>query len=214
MVLFFLFILLLTSLVSIVSIPIANLFLKRLKSFRKSAIITELALMLVLAAYLFWEAINLALTSLVFLVIGIVFVNRLTGIFPSRHSVKLTNIEHFGRLLMLAISVHEFTEGIGFGSSFAMGQTAGLVTAFLISLQNFFEGSVIAMPFLLEKRFKHALKAVSLTQIAFAIGSIGTYLVLIALGSFYFPYGLAFSSGGLVYIAVEEFYHLRKKKEI
>ena len=214
MVLFFLFILLLTSLVSIVSIPIANLFFKRLKSYTKSAILTELALMLVLAFYLFWEAFNLALTSLVFLIIGSVFVYRLGRIFPHRHSVKLTNIEHFGRLLLIAISVHEFTEGVGFGSSFALGQTSGLVTAFLISFQNFFEGSVVAMPFLLEKRFKHALKAVTTTQAAFAASSIGTYLVLIALGGLYLAFGLAFSSGGLIYVASEEFYLLRKKKEI
>src|SRR5438445_4202786 len=128
--------------------------------------------MLFLSLYQFWEAINVTLSSLIFLVVGFIFVQRLGKIFPRRGSIKLTEMKHFGRLLLISISLHEFAEGVGLGSAFALSQTSGLIAAFLISIQNFFEGAITATPFLAENKFRRALRAVSLTQLAFGVSAI------------------------------------------
>jgi len=108
-------------------------------------------------------------------------------------------------LLMLAMTLHNFPEGMAVGVSFGGGEL-GPATALAIGigLQNIPEGLAIAMP--LRRSGMTRGRAFFWGQLSAAIepvaGVIGAMLVLASAA--FLPYGMAAAAGAMLYVVVEE----------
>lgn len=108
-------------------------------------------------------------------------------------------------LLMMAMTLHNFPEGMAVGVSFGGGDVGSAVAlAIGIGLQNIPEGLAIALP--LRRGGMSRGRAFFWGQFSAAIepvaGVIGAALVL-ASASF-LPYGMAAAAGAMLYVVVEE----------
>ena len=115
-------------------------------------------------------------------------------------------------LLVLAITLHNFPEGLAVGVAFGAA-AAGLETATIagaialalgIGLQNFPEGIAVAMPLRREgvspfKSFWYGQLSAIVEPIA---GVLGAAAVLVAQPIL--PYALAFAAGAMIFVVVEE----------
>jgi ZIP family zinc transporter len=108
-------------------------------------------------------------------------------------------------LLMLAMTMHNFPEGMAVGVSFGSGD-AGAATALAIGigLQNVPEGLAIALP--LRRGGMNRGRAFFWGQLSAAIepiaGAIGAALVLAS--AQFLPWGMAAAAGAMLYVVVEE----------
>lgn len=108
-------------------------------------------------------------------------------------------------LLMIAITVHNFPEGLAVGVAYG-GQDVGAATALAIGigLQNLPEGLAIALP--LRREGMSVGKAFFYGQLSAAIepfaGILGAGLVLVSRA--FLPYGMAAAAGAMLYVVVEE----------
>ena len=108
-------------------------------------------------------------------------------------------------LLMLAMTLHNFPEGMAVGVSFGGGDFGSAIAlAIGIGLQNIPEGLAIALPLrrggmTRGRAFFWGQLSASVEPIA---GVIGAALVL-ASGAF-LPYGMAAAAGAMLYVVVEE----------
>jgi ZIP family zinc transporter len=108
-------------------------------------------------------------------------------------------------LLMIAMTLHNFPEGMAVGVSFG-GEELGAAVALAIGigLQNIPEGLAIALP--LRRSGMSRGRAFFWGQLSAAIepfgGVLGASLVL-ASGAF-LPYGMAAAAGAMLYVVVEE----------
>ena len=108
-------------------------------------------------------------------------------------------------LLMLAMTLHNFPEGMAVGVSFGGGDFGSAIAlAIGIGLQNVPEGLAIAMP--LRRGGMTRGRAFFWGQLSAAIepvaGVIGAVLVLVS--SAVLPYGMAAAAGAMLYVVVEE----------
>ncbi len=108
-------------------------------------------------------------------------------------------------LLVLAITIHNFPEGLAVGVAFGsqnIGTAMSLATA--IGLQNVPEGLAVAMPLVREGYSKwRAATYALLTGLVEPIGGlIGVSVV--TLSAFLLPYGLAFAAGAMVFVVSDE----------
>jgi len=142
-------------------------------------------------------------------VIGGLFVHLLDRYIPHAHLIKgpegpSSNLSRVS-LLILAITIHNFPEGLAVGVSFGGGDIpAGMVIATAIALQNVPEGSAVAFPLVREgfQRRKAAWYA-TLTGLVEPIGGlIGVSLV--ALARPLLPSGLAFAAGAMAFVVSHE----------
>lgn len=118
-------------------------------------------------------------------------------------------------LLILAITIHNFPEGLAVGVSF--GAAAGLsgaeastqvgaaiALAIGIGLQNFPEGSAVSMP--LKREGVSTAKALWYGQLSAIVeplaGVLGAALVVSVTAVL--PYALAFAAGAMIFVVVEE----------
>ena len=108
-------------------------------------------------------------------------------------------------LFVLAITIHNFPEGLAVGVSFGSGDiSAGLIIATAIGLQNLPEGLAVALPLLREgyKRRK-ALFYGTLTGLVEPLGGLlGAGKV--ALSKPLLPWGLAFAAGAMLFVIADE----------
>jgi len=115
-------------------------------------------------------------------------------------------------LLILAITLHNFPEGLAVGVAFG-AVAAGLPSATLagavalaigIGIQNFPEGMAVSMP--LRREGMSALKSFWYGQLSGVVepiaGVIGAGAVLLARPVL--PYALAFAAGAMIFVVVEE----------
>ncbi len=108
-------------------------------------------------------------------------------------------------LLMVAITIHNFPEGLAVGVAFGSGNAgAALALALGIGLQNIPEGLAIALPLRREgmsrfRAFWYGQLSATVEPIA---GVIGCGLVLVAAPVL--PYAMAFAAGAMLYVVVEE----------
>ncbi len=115
-------------------------------------------------------------------------------------------------LLVLAITLHNFPEGLAVGVAFgavAYGLEAStlggaVALAVGIGLQNFPEGTAVSMPLRREgftrcKAFVYGQASGTVEPLA---GVLGAGLVLIAQPVL--PYALAFAAGAMIYVVIEE----------
>ena len=108
-------------------------------------------------------------------------------------------------LLMTAITVHNFPEGLAVGVAYG-AESVGTATALAIGigLQNIPEGLAIALP--LRRDGMNRWKAFWYGQLSAAIEPVAGVLgaaVVLAAGSF-LPYGMAAAAGAMLYVVVEE----------
>ena len=115
-------------------------------------------------------------------------------------------------LLVLAITLHNFPEGLAVGVAFG-AVAAGLPTASLagamalalgIGLQNFPEGMAVSVPLRREgmsrlKSFWYGQLSGSVEPVAGVLGATAVLLMRPIL-----PYALAFAAGAMIYVVVEE----------
>jgi ZIP family zinc transporter len=142
-------------------------------------------------------------------VIGGLFVYLIDRYVPHAHFIKgpegpsssLSRVS----LLLLAITIHNFYEGLAVGVSFGSGDTAaGIVIATAIGLQNIPEGSAVAFPLIREGfRRRKALGYATLTGLIEPVGGlIGVSLVTLARPLL--SGGLAFSAGAMAFVVSHE----------
>jgi ZIP family zinc transporter len=108
-------------------------------------------------------------------------------------------------LLMIAITAHNFPEGLAVGVAYGGGDMgAATALAIGIGLQNIPEGLAIALP--LRREGMHPAKAFWYGQLSATIepvaGILGAYLVLASRS--FLPYGMAAAAGAMLYVVVEE----------
>lgn len=116
-------------------------------------------------------------------------------------STKLTRVS----LFILAITIHNFPEGMAVGVGFGTGDiAAGTTLAIGIGLQNMPEGLAVALALLREKstRAKAFLVALLTGLVEPVGGLIGISIVSTA--SVLLPYGLAFAAGAMLFVISEE----------
>ena len=108
-------------------------------------------------------------------------------------------------LLMVAITIHNFPEGLAVGVAFGSGNTSGaLALAIGIGLQNIPEGLAIALPLRREgmSRFRAFWYGQLSATVEPVAGVLGCALVLMAAPVL--PYAMAFAAGAMLYVVVEE----------
>jgi ZIP family zinc transporter len=108
-------------------------------------------------------------------------------------------------LLVLAITIHNFPEGLAVGVAFgAQDPLTGVSVAVAIGLQNVPEGLAVAAPLVREgyPRGKAALLALATGLVEPLGGLLGVSIVFIA--AFLLPYGLAFAAGAMIFVVGDE----------
>ena len=113
-------------------------------------------------------------------------------------------------LLVLAITLHNIPEGLAVGVAFgaaAAGETgigAAVALAIGIGLQNFPEGTAVALP--LRREGMSRAKALWYGQLSGVVepaaGVLGAWLVLSMTPIL--PYALAFAAGAMIFVVAEE----------
>jgi len=108
-------------------------------------------------------------------------------------------------LFVLAITIHNFPEGLAVGVSFGGGDVAaGLVIAMAIGLQNMPEGLAVALPLLREGYSRRkSLWYGTLTGLVEPIGGL-LGIVLISVFQPLLPLGLAFAAGAMLFVVSDE----------
>jgi len=108
-------------------------------------------------------------------------------------------------LFIIAITLHNFPEGLAVGVGFGGGDVAnGLSLAMGIGLQNIPEGLVVALALLSERySLKKALLIPLLTGLVEPVGGlIGASVVSVARPAL--PWGLAFAAGAMLFVISDE----------
>jgi ZIP family zinc transporter len=108
-------------------------------------------------------------------------------------------------LFVLAITIHNFPEGMAVGISFAGGDIArGLSMAIGIGLQNAPEGLAVAVALVaLGYRARFAFAVALLTGLIEPVGGL-LGVVLVSASVVLLPWGLAFAAGAMIYVISHE----------
>lgn len=131
---------------------------------------------------------------------------------PIEASEGIKTSWHRSVLLVLAITLHNFPEGLAVGVAFGAA-AAGLPEATLagavalalgIGIQNFPEGLAVSAPLRREglsrwKSFLYGQASGMVEPIAGVLGAAAVYLMRPLL-----PYALAFAAGAMIYVVIEE----------
>lgn len=108
-------------------------------------------------------------------------------------------------LFVIAITIHNFPEGLAVGVSFGSGDAAaGLVIALAIGLQNMPEGLAVALPLLREQYSRSkSLGYATLTGLVEPVGGL-LGVALISVFQPILPWGLAFAAGAMLFVVSDE----------
>ncbi len=149
-----------------------------------------------------WKATVGLMLGALFLVITeklVPHLHHVTGIKgPVTHLSKLW-------LFILAITIHNFPEGMAVGVGFGGGDVAsGTTLAVGIGLQNMPEGMAVALPLLREK--KSRIRAFAIALLTGLVEPIGGLLgiSIVSVAQALLPYGLAFAGGAMLFVISEE----------
>ncbi len=150
-----------------------------------------------------------AAVTLTGILIGAIFVDFIDRFFPDTNLYEGPKQNHYNLkkvwLFALAITIHNFPEGLAVGVGFGDGDIAnGLSLAIAIGLQNMPEGLAVALPFLREGfSTARAFTIALLTGMVEPIGGIiGVGLVHVAKPIL--PLGLAFAAGAMLFVISHE----------
>jgi len=108
-------------------------------------------------------------------------------------------------LLILAITIHNFPEGLAVGVGFGGGDlTVAATLAVAIALQNMPEGLAVALPLVREGYSRW--KAVGYALLSGLVEPIGGVLgaALVSVARPILPWGLSFAAGAMLYVVSEE----------
>ncbi len=117
-------------------------------------------------------------------------------------------------LVFLAMTIHNFPEGLACGVSLASGDLVnGLILVLSIGIQNFPEGMAISFLFNAEGMKKS--KSFYYGHISAIVEPIGAVLAVLLLSIFkkILPYALSFAAGAMIYVVVEELIPESQKAE-
>ena len=108
-------------------------------------------------------------------------------------------------LFVIAITIHNFPEGLAVGVSFGAGNiTAALVIAMAIGLQNMPEGLAVALP--LRREGYSRGKSLWYAMLTGLVEPIGGLLGVALVSIFHpiLPWGLAFAAGAMLFVISDE----------
>lgn len=108
-------------------------------------------------------------------------------------------------LLILAITIHNFPEGMAVGVGFGSGDfDVAIALAIAIALQNMPEGLAVALPLIREGYSRW--KAVFLALLSGMVEPIGGFLgaAVVSIAQPLLPWGLSFAAGAMLYVVSEE----------
>ena len=108
-------------------------------------------------------------------------------------------------LFVIAITIHNFPEGLAVGVGFGSGDMAsGTSLAIGIGLQNMPEGLAVALP-LLGLGYSRT-KAISIALMTGLVEPVGGLLGVAAVSIFYpvLPFGMAFAAGAMLFVISDE----------
>jgi len=149
-----------------------------------------------------WKTVIGIILGTVFLIYAEKFtphLHQVTGIKgPSTQLNKLW-------LFILAITIHNFPEGMAVGVGFGGGDiNAGTTLAIGMGLQNIPEGLAVALPLLREKSTRQ--KAFLIALLTGLVEPVGGFLgiSIVSIAEFLLPYGLAFAAGAMLFVISEE----------
>jgi ZIP family zinc transporter len=108
-------------------------------------------------------------------------------------------------LFVLAITIHNFPEGLAVGVSFGGGDVAaGLVIAMAIGVQNMPEGLAVALPLVREGYSRRkSLMYGTLTGLVEPLGGL-LGVALVSIFQPVLPWGLAFAAGAMLFVVSDE----------
>jgi ZIP family zinc transporter len=108
-------------------------------------------------------------------------------------------------LFVIAITIHNFPEGLAVGISFGGGDVAaGMVIALAIGLQNMPEGLAVALPLRREQYSRRsALGYATLTGLVEPVGGL-LGVALVSVFQPILPWGLAFAAGAMLFVVSDE----------
>ncbi len=153
-------------------------------------------------------------TAALIMVVGILLggwsLNFIHARFPHEHFFKGAEGSNQAKLakiwlFIIAITLHNFPEGLAVGVSFGSGDVhLGLPVALGIGLQNMPEGLVVAIALLAQKyTTAFALRVSLLTGLVEPLGGlVGAGVV--SLGNLVLPWGMAFAAGAMLFVISDE----------
>ncbi len=108
-------------------------------------------------------------------------------------------------LMVIAITIHNFPEGLAVGVSFGGGDVArGSLVALAIGLQNMPEGLAVAFPLVREGYSRvRSLWIATLTGLVEPVGGL-LGVALVSFAEPVLPWGLAFAAGAMVFVVSDE----------
>lgn len=143
------------------------------------------------------------------MMLGALFLELADRYLPHEHftgqSTELVSSLRKIWLFIVAITLHNFPEGMAVGVSFGSGDWHnGLAIAFAIGLQNMPEGLAVALPLVgLGYSRKQALMIATLTGL---VEPIGGFLGVAAVTVFFplLPIGMAFAAGAMLFVITDD----------
>ena len=153
---------------------------------------------------------NSALIVSVGMALGAILLLLMHNYFPHEHFNKGAEgkiTENFERiwLFVIAITIHNFPEGLAVGVGFGDGSIShGLPLALGIALQNMPEGLIVALALReLDYSIRYALGISLLTGLVEPIGGfVGASIV--NFGQAFLPWGMAIAAGSMLFVIVDE----------
>jgi ZIP family zinc transporter len=148
-------------------------------------------------------------TAVLGLIIGAVTLHLIDRIIPHFHPVAGPEGPKSGLsklwLFIIAMTIHNFPEGLAVGVSFGSGDiAAGFVVATAIGLQNAPEGLAVALPLLRERYSRSkALGYATLTGLVEPVGGL-LGLALVSAAHSLLPWGLSFAAGAMLFVVIDE----------
>ncbi|MGQ9720923.1 MAG: ZIP family metal transporter [Candidatus Jordarchaeum sp.] len=149
-----------------------------------------------------WMAIGGIVCGVVFIIVVDRLVPHLHGLTKMKKPTpKLRRVW----LLILAIAIHNFPEGLSVGVGFGAGEIgAGLALAIAIGLQNMPEGLAVALPLLRENYSKwRASGYATMTGLVEPVGGVIGVLV-VSIAHQFLPFALAFAAGAMIWVVSDE----------
>lgn len=109
-----------------------------------------------------------------------------------------------GVMMAIAITVHNFPEGLSVGVGYLESNKLGLILALAVAFQNIPEGLVVAAPLRQAgiSRFRCFILA-TISGIAEPIAALGG-IFLFGISKAILPFGLGFAGGAMLYVAFDE----------
>ncbi len=142
--------------------------------------------------------------------VGVIFIDLVDKWAPHEHFIagpegKINKRLAATWLFIIAITIHNFPEGLAVGVSFGNGDiSGGSVVAIAIGLQNIPEGTAVAMPLLREGYSKKKAFAIAaLTGLVEPIGAV-IGVAAVSTAQFFLGFGMAFAAGAMIFVVVDE----------